>query len=221
MADDDPAAPGRIIKHMNKDHQDSLVRYLEHFCHIPSSTAKTARLEEITFEHMIITSTGRRNIVYFELPLQSWGESRERVVEMDQQAMEGLGKSDLIVTRYTRPRGFHLVVFVTCLAVYVCFATRRNFEPGALLYEGLLKPVPRFNAFCHAIQPYLIVFMHGIHATEAFFFERRKLAKHGVARFSRLWWTWMTSVYIEGAGAFLRVDALVKEQKELKASRKH
>ncbi|KAI9681259.1 MAG: hypothetical protein M1817_002541 [Caeruleum heppii] len=215
------AARKRIIDHMNQDHQDSLVRYLQFYCRQPTPIAQHARIEDITLEHMILTAKNARLIVPFQPPMETFAEVRERAAKMDHEALEGLGRSDITVQEYRRPKGFHLVVFITCLTVYIVFSTQGNLVPGFLLHDKALVFVPAFARFLQTIQPTLIFLMVVIHATEGFLFERTRLYKYNVPRLSRLWWMWMVSVCIEGYGSFQRIDRLVQSQREAKMKRKH
>jgi hypothetical protein len=47
-----------------------------------------------------------------------------------------------------------------------------------------------------------------------------RLRPHRVPVTSRLWWTWMTSCFIEGFGAFKRFDAIVRREKAKKEQQK-
>ncbi|MCJ1288578.1 hypothetical protein MMC34_000106 [Xylographa carneopallida] len=212
----------RIIQHMNKDHQDSLVRYLEHYCHVSSYYARNAQLEEITFDSMTVTS-GRscRYIIPFDPPLASWSEVRPRVVAMNSESVKGLKRSNITVKKYMRPKGVWIAVPFLVAGTMVAFSKRSNFEPGSFLYDHLLKSVPDFAKFCHAIQPYLLPGVIMIHTTEAAHMASSRLEKHSVPRFSSLWWKWIISTFFEGAGAFMRLDRIVADEEERKAKIKH
>jgi len=133
-------------------------------------------------------------------PLSSLKEARERVVQMDREAIAGLGRS--AVKEYRSPKGFHAVVFGLCLFTYVVFSRRGNVLPGSLVYDYLLKHVPGSSYFA-GIQPAVLWLMVGIHAAEAVVMARR-LGRHSVPLLSRLWWMWVGSCFIEGYGSFQR-----------------
>ena len=221
VANQDAGSRDRIIKHMNKDHQDSLTRYLEFFCRMPSSTARTARLEDVTLEYMILKSTAGRHIVYFEPPLRVWKEVRERVVKMDQDALAGLGRSSIVIKEYDPPKGFQLVVFVAAAMTFMAFCRRRNFLPGSWLYDTLLHNSTTFAEWMRKIQPLLFPFMITLHSSEAIWMDMFRLQKHGVLRFSPLWFLWISSNWIEGYGAILRFDNLVRREQAAKDNVKH
>ncbi|KAI4120315.1 MAG: hypothetical protein LQ338_007100 [Usnochroma carphineum] len=102
----DEAAKERIIKHMNSDHQDSLFRYLEYFCHLSSFSARNARLERVTLDSLSIsTGRGKLHLVPIQPAMGAWSEARTRFADLDARAVEGLGRSNITVKKYTRPRG--------------------------------------------------------------------------------------------------------------------
>ena len=222
QATKDTAAKKRIITHMNADHQDSLIRYLEHYCNLSSFAARNARLTDITLDGMTIASSGTKlHDVPIKPPMTAWSEARPRVVDMDAEAAEGLGRSNVTVKRYKEPRGFMTVVMVACLLTYVAFSRRSNFTAGSMLYDMLLWYVPRFSNFCWKVQPLVIYPMVVVHAGRAIYMERSRLRKHTVKMFCGIWWLWMVSTFVEGQGAFMRFDEAVRDEEERKAKAKH
>lgn len=218
----DAEAQRRIISHMNKDHKDSIGRFLEHFAHISSYSARNAKLTEITLNSLTITSSkGSQHVIPLHLSLNYWAEARERMVAMDQEALRGLKRSNVTVKEYRRPRGFLALVFVAAATTFVCFSRRSNFLPGSSLYDHVLQHVPRFAKFCYDVQPFVLYPMLAIHLSEALWMERTRLEKFNVPRFSKLWWQWLLSNFIEGVGAFKRFDRIVEEEVTKKELRKH
>ena len=217
MADQnrDAAARQRIITHMNADHQDSLIRYLEYYAHLSPFAARNAKLTDITFDFMIVAS-GNNNVhkVSIKPPMTSWAEARPRAVAMDAEAVKGLGRSSVTVKRYKAPRGWMTAVMVICALTMLAFVRRGNFVPGSLLYDGLLSSVPGFAKFCWTVQPLIFFAMPTAHAAEAVHMERSRLRKHTVRMFSRTWWMWIVSNFVEGVGAIMRFDEVVREEEE-------
>ena len=207
----------RIIAHMDADHQASLCRYLQHYCRIPASLAADAKLDDIELDHMIITSSGGRNLIPFSPPLSSWGETRARLVEMDRVALEGLDLSDIIVTEYRRPNNFALAVFVTFMGGMIAFSRAAKTKRGSAPFRvSDLRHVDSFSGFCFTIQPLLLPFIGTMHAIEAAGMVQGRLRRHGVRRFSRLWWKWVCSNLVEGYGTVARFDQVVREGEEKK-----
>ncbi|EKG10996.1 protein of unknown function DUF2470 [Macrophomina phaseolina MS6] len=214
------AAKQRVISHMNADHQDSIVRYAEHYCKLSSFAARKARLADITLGSMCVEAAGKKYTIPLEPPMQSWREARERLVQMDKDALAGLGRSDITVKQYTRPRGAHAVVFTVCALTYVLVSRRANAQPGSFIYDHVLSYSPGFASFVAQVQPLVLAFLVGIHALETAILARR-LQRHNVSAFSRLWWQWIASCLIEGFGSLERFGALVQQGRHEKEKQKH
>lgn len=199
---------------MNADHQDSLVLYLQAYCHVSAGDAKSAQLEDISLSDLVISADGVRYSVPIDPPMKGLSETRSRVVAMYQDSLQRLGFSDIPIKEYRAPRGFHVVIFTVCLATYIGFARRSNFLPGSILYESLgLEKVPSFTQFCYDIQPLLLPAMVGIHVLEAGLLAVVRLRRHRVPFLSGVWFAWMASTFIEGFGAFQRTGQMVKEER--------
>lgn len=218
----DTSPKERIIAHMNKDHQDSLIRYLEYFCHLSSFSARHARLSDITFDHLVIsTYAGSSHIIPIHPSMTSWSEARPRVVAMDAEAVAGLDRSNITVKKYTRPTGYMLGVFCLVLLNLIIFPRRQNFLPGSLLYDNLWVYVPGFAWFCLRMRPLVLFLIFTIHPAEAIHLHRSRLRKHTVPTFSVLWWKWILSNVIEGFPAFVRFDRIVEEEERKRANARH
>lgn len=223
------AVKKRIIKHMNHDHQDSIRRYLEHYTHISPFSARNATLTDIFYSAMEIRvppflglGSGNYYIVPISPKLESWADARPRLAAMDHEALAALGRSPVTVKSYVPPYGFMLLVFIACVLTYVSFCYRGNFVPGSLFYESLrLDVIPRFARFCYKIQPLIISIMVGVHGLEAWWTATGRLRKHSVPVGSSLWFKWVGSAYVEGLGATVRFDQLVREEEEKRAKAKH
>ena len=222
QATEDAVMKQRIITHMNNDHQDSLIRYLEHFCGLSSLSARNAFVQDINFDTITIaTSSGKGHVIPIKPPIAAWSDIRPRVVAMDAEAIAGLGRSAITVKKYVKPYGFMLVVFVACILTFINFSRRSNFERGSLLYETILKYVPWFAKFCWNIQPLVIYPMVLLHGSEAIYMARGRLVKHNVPLASPLWMEWVMSTFIEGYGSFVRFDDAVKKEEKRRANAKH
>lgn len=217
----DEAAKQRIITHMNNDHQDSLIRYLRYYAQLSSFSARNAHLADISFNNLTILSNGTPHVIPIKPAMTSWSEARPRVVAMDEEAVAGLGASNITVKTYKPPRGFMTVVFVVCALTQISFCRRANFEPGSVFYDTLLINIPNFANFCRVIQPLVIWFMVISHGAEAMWIAKSRLEKHTVRMFSKLWWMWVLSCYVEGVGSFARFSECVREEKAKREGMKH
>ncbi len=211
----------RIISHMNKDHQDSLTRYVQVFCKQPASVAESAQLEDFTLEHMIFTTKHSRHIMKLKPPMGSLGEARERAVQLDTDALTALGRSNITVDKYLLPRGFQLVVFSAVVLTALVFFPSWNLYPDSLFHDNILVYTPAFTRFLRFARPFVIAAIVGVHPIEAFWFERSRLYKYNVPRLGQLWWMWITSVLVEGVGASHRFDGIARAKQEAKRKLKH
>ena len=218
----DGAAKQRIITHMNNDHQDSLIRYLQYYAQLSSFSARNAHLVDISFDDLtILSSNGTPHTISIKPAMTSWSEARPRVVAMDGEAVAGLGGSNITVKNYKPPQGFMAIVFVACALSYISFCRRANFEPGSIFYDVLLKNAPSFAHFCSKVQPLVFGFMVVVHSMEAAWMAKSRLEKHTVRMFSKVWWMWALSCFVEGIGSFVRFDECVREEKVKKEGMKH
>ncbi|KAI9770714.1 MAG: hypothetical protein M1840_002964 [Geoglossum simile] len=217
----DAATKNRITKHMNADHQDSLVRYLEHFAYLPPSLARGARIADLSLDSLTMVSSGIHTVIPLEPPMTSWHEARERLINMDNAAIAGLGRSDITVKEYSPPAGFDRVTLVITASMFLVFCTQRNFESGSLLYDNLLVNAPATASFLHTIQPWVFYPLVLIHIMEAVHLERSRLRHHSIPRWSWLWWSYVLTHLVEGAPSFFRFDRLVERKKRDKEKAKH
>ncbi|CRG90301.1 hypothetical protein PISL3812_07344 [Talaromyces islandicus] len=217
----------QICAHMNADHRDTLGFFLQVYCLVCPIEAESAELEEIRLSGMTITtsssncppSTSQKThyFVPFEPQLSSLSQVRQQVVSMHHHSLKALGRSDITITEYRRPRGFAAVIFTACILTFTAFARRANFLEGSSLYTLVLRHVPGFAVFCYRIQPLLMTLMIGIHLSEAIYLWLYRLRPHNIAFGSRLWFCWFVNDFIEGYTALQRFDGLVAEERAKKA----
>lgn len=202
-----------IINHMNKDHQDSLSLYLQVYNAVPTSDAKSAHLEDISLNDLLIAAAGTRYTVPVNPPMKSYSDARSRVVAMHKECLEKQGLSDIAITEYRFPRGAHAVAFTLCASAFVLFARRTNFLPGSLVHDSLLHRAPSLAGHCYDIQPLLFPGLLGIHLLEAGLLAVKRLRRHRVPFLSGVWFAWVISTVVEGMTAWQRIDWMVKEKR--------
>ena len=212
----------RIITHMNKDHQDSVVRYLCHYCGLSSFAARNAVLEDITlFELVISSSPGILHRVPVQPAMSTWADARPRVVAMDHECVEAMGVSNITVKTYVKPYGFMLFMIVLATSVAIVFARRANLEPGSLLYDCFLQYFPPLANLCLLLQPGMTPFIVIVHLIETIWLARTRLSKHSVPLGSGLWWEWALDCFLGGGGAIYRFDQVVQQEEIRRANAKH
>ena len=211
----------RIITHMNLDHRPSLRLFARYYSHLPLSHAKTAVLIDITCSHLLLESSFGRTLVPFTPPLSSLSDSRGRLVEMHETCLRELQVDGVMVNRFTLPnRWWSVLLFVVCAW---CF--------GTLPLRGLILPesgsvvsrvysvnghVPQLARLAYVLAPWTWCGMVIIHGLEARQMIRTRLWTYEVEVFSWVWWCWVGDAFIEGIGAFVRIDELAKEMKQKK-----
>ncbi|KAE8374029.1 hypothetical protein BDV26DRAFT_270747 [Aspergillus bertholletiae] len=222
-SNDDKSASSKnfIISHMNADHQKSLAMYLRVYCHVADGDAKAARLEDISLSDLLISAKGTRYSVPLDPPMNSFSETRQRVVAMHKECLRQLGLSDITIKEYRGPRGWEVVNFAVVVATLIVFSRGSNFLPGSLLYETAgLDRFPAFTQFCHTVQPIPNTLLLGIHAIEVVLMAVRRLKPYGVPFMSGVWFAWLATIMIEGVWAFRRFDRMVKEEEVKREHRK-
>lgn len=217
---------------MNADHAESLSLFLRHYNKLSPSLAAKPQIDEFTLDHMTIKSSYGRSLIPLDPPLKSYGEARERMVQMNAEALQGLGLSDIKITEYVPPKmGWQMGMFGLCLICFVSFSPfgSKDLGPEAvhsrvnLLYSfwSLGGLVPGLSYFAHDVAIYVFVFMCVVHGGEASWLAYSRLQKHQVPMFTLVWWQWVLSCFIEGFGSFVRFDRVVKGKEEEKAKKKH
>ncbi|KAK4635795.1 hypothetical protein CLAFUW4_01558 [Fulvia fulva] len=218
MADSDSqdaAARDRIISHMNKDHHDSISRYLQYWGKVSLLPAHDGRMTDITLSSMTLSCHGRDYRVPFEPAMTSYREARERVVELDKECRKALGHSDVTVKQYIPPNTpMYMTEIAIISATFLAYSQRWWFAAGGPV--GHIWPA--FARFSWAIQPWVIGLMVLIHGTEAVHFASSRLLHHSVNPRSRVFWLWAASFFIEGVFALRRFDEHVKT---LRLKQKH
>ncbi|KAF2130757.1 integral membrane protein-like protein [Dothidotthia symphoricarpi CBS 119687] len=213
------AAKQRIIKHMNADHADSIRRYMGAYTSASMFQSRKAQMTDIDLSSMKFSNG---STVAFDPPLKSLRETRERLVQMDKEALKTLGQSDIAIKTYIPPYAklTHLWNFSQCLLVYFLLPNAANFQPGSLLYDNLLFMVPAFASFVLRIRWMVLGVMIPIHLIESGLMAM-KVSKHGLTPLDGLWWAWVASCFVEGFTSFWRLDEWVEGKKREKEAKKH
>ncbi|KAG9887851.1 hypothetical protein KCV05_g11370, partial [Aureobasidium melanogenum] len=218
QASKDAAAKARVISHMNADHHDSVIRYLENYHHLPSYQAYNGKISDVSLEYIAFECAGMKYRTPLDPPMSSFREARERLVQMDKECIEALDRSDITIKEFIAPTGLYLVLFVIVSTTLVAFRTRTNFESGSFISAMVPKS---FARFCWTIQPFIWYGMLAIHGAETWYMARGRLRKHNINIRSRVWWLWTATTFIEGVGAYNRFDNMVHKKRAEKDKQKH
>ncbi len=85
---------------------------------------------------------------------------------------------------------------------------------GTWFYDTVLPWFPGGPEFFLLTAKTIALPVVGLHALEATIFEKTRLQKYGVERWSGLWFKWVASCACEGFGCFQRIDAAVKRKEK-------
>ncbi|KAH7075541.1 hypothetical protein BKA63DRAFT_413153 [Paraphoma chrysanthemicola] len=220
----DDAIRQRIIRHMNADHQDSVRRYLEAYNNKSVFQSRDARMTDISLNEMKFDCSGQQHTITFDPPMKSLSEARERVVQLDKEALQILVCSDIAIDKYIPPtvKLGHLYNFTQCFLSYLLLPSASNWQPGSILYDNLLYRVPNFAGFVAQFGWWIVfAFMVPIHLAEAGIMGRRLRKKHGLTPLDGIWWAWTASCFVEGFTAMWRLSSLVEQKRKEKDSKKH
>lgn len=212
----------RILNHVNRDHKEALSHYLQHFTKVPAAAASTPdshpELLDVSLEQMIVRAgDGQVHTIDFAPPLSSWDEMRVRLVEMDTTARDAL--YDVTITEWAPPRGAAAAVFSAVSFYFVCYATLPLVVPGSAPWRALEAVFPGGAPAFRWLVKAIFLPVLGIHMAEAVAFDQIRLKRHGVPRWSKLWWIWELNMFVEGFTCWKRIDAMIKEKKEAKAQK--
>jgi hypothetical protein len=184
--------------------------------------SRSAQMVDIDLNQMVFSCGGQQAVIAFDPPMKAMREARERLVQLDKDALQTLGRSDIPITKfvpaYTHPA--HLWNFTQCVLAMVLLPRQANWQPGSLLYDNMLYVVPGFASFVARIGWTVFVCMLPIHAVEVVIMAR-KLAKHGCTFMDAVWCKWVGTCFIEGFTSFSRLNALIEEKRREKDAKKH
>lgn len=155
-------------------------------------------MEDVTLDKLVLSAGGRTISIPLDPPLKSFSEARERVVKMDQDCIEALGRDSITIKEYRAPKGFEAIIFATCFSTFILLSRPDNV---AFVFQRF----PEFAAFVLRIRLLVLFPMLAIHIFEASLMIR-KLQRHSVPLFSKVWWAWTASCFIEGIGSFRRYE---------------
>jgi len=181
-------------------------------------------MTDISLTEMKFSCNGQQHIIAFDPPMKSLRDARERVVQLDKEALEILGRSDVSVDKYVPPtiKIGHLWNFTQCILAYTLLPFPSLWQPGSLIYDSILYRLPALANIMAVWGWYIVVvIMIPIHSVEAGITARRLRVKHGLTPLDAVWWAWVGSTFVEGVTAKWRLDGLVAQKRREKDAKKH
>ncbi|KAM3501489.1 hypothetical protein MY10362_005512 [Beauveria mimosiformis] len=105
------------------------------------------------------------------------------------------------------------------LTLYAVGLASRWVTPGSALWDLVARYFPGGPDAFLWIARNVVFWLAAAHAAEVLLFDQLRLRKHGVPRWSALWWKWQLSVFIEGVGAWGRIGKVIAEKQGLLKSK--
>ncbi|KAF8711035.1 integral membrane protein, partial [Rhizoctonia solani] len=213
------AMKDRIIQHMNKDHQDSLVDYLRFYANIPAQEASTAKLVDINNDGMTFTVTNvakngspsRSVVVPINPPIDSLMQARERLVAMASEAMEGLGRSRWRVESYPGPSLAGILYGATTgIVLGLTLFPNETLRPGVKARQIVLFDSENIARWIYTYHREIRSVIAGVAFYTAIMPMRRRLQRHSYKSGWGHWFAWFTAALLGGPVACTSFDSEVK-----------
>lgn len=159
--------------------------------------------------------------------MSSLSESRERLVAMHKDALQGLDLSDIVVKEYRPPTVWYGWLWLGfCGLVLATHPFRSSLLPesGSWIASiwSLGGLVPGLARLSYTLQPLTLGFVVLTHICEAIWLMGwKRLRRHQVPIASRVWTLWILDNLVEGFAALMRFNEVVREIEEKNNSKKH
>ena len=142
---------------------------------------------------------------------------------MHETCLKELNVDGVMLDRNVPPnRWWQIALFTTCFVCFTTFPLRPLIKPETHSFISAIYSVggyaPWLAEFTYTVAPLALTGMLCIHGWEATFMTRTRMRRYEVELFSWLWWAWVGDAFVEGFGAFLRIDETVEGMKEKKVS---
>jgi hypothetical protein len=225
--DDSATQKDYIIRHMNKDHHDALVNYLQFYARVTPREAATAELVDINLDGMIITRVTDPNgpprpiVVPINPRMDSLKQSRERLVAMAFESLEGLGRSRWKIESYPNISlpGLLYGAFTATILALVLFPNE-TLRPGAQARQFLLLDSEKVARWLFVHQRELRSVIMGSAVYTAAMPMRRRLQRHCYKSSWGQWIAWFSAALFEGVFACGAFDEKVRAAEAQISNRK-
>lgn len=103
------------------------------------------------------------------------------------------------------------------LGLFALIGSQSNFHRGSFAFDNLLSRLPASWVQNVANwQRFTLITLLVLHVGEAFYMDQSRLQKHGVRRFSPLWFKWILTHLAIGFPNFTHFDKLVQEKERVR-----
>ncbi len=139
---------------------------------------------------------------------------------MANSARKGGNSGAVKITEYATPTLIDSLAIGGMLALYGAGVASPWVVPGSDIWSVLTQYFPGGPERFLWITQNVVKWLALTHAVETILFDQLRMRKHGVPRFSALWWKWEISVFIEGIGAWRRIGNVIAQKKKQQLKRK-
>lgn len=179
-----------------------IVRYLEAYHSVSNWAASNGKMTDISLSDMTMSCDAGTFKTPFKPPMSSLREARDRVVEMDKECVQKLGRSDITIKEYRFPtRPFDIFLTVNIIFAFVMFSSKKNFAPDSIVGSLLPEAV---RAFCVSISAPAFYSILGAHVCEVIYNRKARLGKYNVNPRSGAYWMWTISNFLDGFPTMMR-----------------
>ncbi|KOS21719.1 hypothetical protein ESCO_001694 [Escovopsis weberi] len=235
----DEERKARIISTVNRDHRRMLSHLLRRHTSLSSSAASppsACALVDIHLKYgvLIRAPSGKEYQISFDdnddaddgsdssTPRgeASWADVEARIIAMGNAARAALGISDVHITRSPT---FGLLDWASYAFIFFfvgCVATLPYVRPGSGAWGAIDAVFPGGVGVYRSVVKAVTWPALAIHVAEALAFDRLRMRRHDVPRWSALWWKWEINVFIQGYGAWKKIGAFVDEERKKQSKTK-
>lgn len=125
----------------------------------------------------------------------------------------------ITITEYATPSPLDWFAIGCMLALFGSGAASPWIIPGSQIWKLLTQYFPGGAEQALWMARTLVPLLALAHAGEVVLFDQLRMQRHGVRRWSRVWWMWEISCAVEGIRAWKRIDRVVKHKKMGKQSK--
>ncbi|KAF3491701.1 uncharacterized protein GIQ15_01218 [Arthroderma uncinatum] len=133
---------------------------------------------------------------------------------MKNHRRNNVNASAITVTEYTMPSPLDWFQIVFILALYGSGVASAWITPGDNAWNLLTQYFPGGPEWGLWFIRTLVSLVALAHALEVVLFDQWRMQKHGVRRWSTLWWMWEISCFVEGVRTWNRIDKAIADKKK-------
>ncbi|EFQ99304.1 hypothetical protein MGYG_02316 [Nannizzia gypsea CBS 118893] len=138
----------------------------------------------------------------------------DTVKSMESNRRKKSNASAVIITEYAMPSPLDWFQIGFILALYVAWIASAWVTPGDATWNLLARYFPGGAEWGLWVVRTGVSLVALAHAFEVVLFDQLRMRRHGVRRWSALWWTWEISCFMEGIRVWNRIDRVIASKKK-------